>query len=167
MESFEQLLANDGHYQPYPISDPKESIAALQYTGGTTGRPKGAMLTHANLSAACNQVLETIDGDPAVLEEGTERVLAALPPFHIYALTANILFGIRIGAELILHPRFELEPIINDLVSKKITVFPACRPCSRRSSAIRVSVRSICLLSSTVTQAVRRCRSSCINNSSA
>jgi long-chain acyl-CoA synthetase len=49
---FEQLLDNDGKYRVYPLGDLKEAIAVLQYTGGTTGLPKGAMLTHANLSAA-------------------------------------------------------------------------------------------------------------------
>jgi long-chain acyl-CoA synthetase len=49
--SFAQLLHNDGDFQPYPVADPAETIAVLQYTGGTTGLPKGAMLTHANLTS--------------------------------------------------------------------------------------------------------------------
>ena len=71
----------------------------LQYTGGTTGQPKGAMLTHANLSAACQQYWATVDSVPPVLVEGQERVLAVLPPFHIYALSVNMLLGIRAAAE--------------------------------------------------------------------
>ena len=67
----------------------------LQYTGGTTGVAKGAMLTHANLTSACAQYWETLGGTPRVFEEGRERILAVLPPFHIYALTVNMLLGIR------------------------------------------------------------------------
>ena len=77
-------------------ADPDDAIAVLQYTGGTTGLPKGAMLTHANLSAACRQYLG--DGQRRRRRscvEGQERVLAVLPLFHIYALTVNMLLGIR------------------------------------------------------------------------
>lgn len=121
---FAQLLDNDGAYQPYPIADVNEAIAVLQYTGGTTGLPKGAMLTHANLTTACSQFYATVSGEPRVLEEGRERVLAVLPLFHIYALTVNMLFGIRMGAELVLHTRFEVDAVVKDLAAKKITIFP-------------------------------------------
>ncbi len=89
---FAQLLDNDGRYQPHPIADPARGVAVLQYTGGTTGLPKGAMLTHGNLTAACAQAWATVAG---ILDEGNERILAVLPPFHIYALQVNMLFGIR------------------------------------------------------------------------
>ncbi len=122
--SFHDLLDNDGIYEVYPVTDVAGTIAVLQYTGGTTGLPKGAMLTHANLSAATGQCLETTRGDPPVLEPGKERVLAVLPPFHIYALTVNMLLGLRIGAELILHTRFDADAVIKDIETKKITAFP-------------------------------------------
>ncbi len=121
---FAALLDNDGVYRPCPIDDPHESIAVLQYTGGTTGLPKGAMLTHANLSAACEQIRLVVSGEPKVLEEGRERVLAVLPLFHIYALTVDMLFGLQMGAELVLHAKFDVEQVIRDLETKKITVFP-------------------------------------------
>jgi long-chain acyl-CoA synthetase len=121
---FDQLLANDGDYQPHALADLHQAIAVLQYTGGTTGLPKGAMLTHANLSTACSQIFAIVNGEPKVLEEGRERVLAVLPLFHIYALTVNMIFGIRMGAEMILHTRFDLEAVIRDLAEKKVTVFP-------------------------------------------
>ena len=121
--SFEKLTDNDGRYTRHPVADPKESIAVLQYTGGTTGLPKGAMLTHHNLSAAVQQCVETIRGTPPLLNEGVERFLCVLPPFHIYALTANMLFGLAIGAELVQHARFDPKAALEDIVKKKITVF--------------------------------------------
>ncbi|GIZ51420.1 dicarboxylate--CoA ligase PimA [Noviherbaspirillum aridicola] len=121
---FADLLANDGSFQAWPVSDLHQT-AVLQYTGGTTGLPKGAMLTHANLSAACSQIVSTtLGGDSPVLEAGKERVLAVLPLFHIYALTVNMLFGLRIGAEMVLHPKFDVDAAVRDLSQKKITVFP-------------------------------------------
>jgi long-chain acyl-CoA synthetase len=122
--SFSRLLANHGAYQPQPVDDTNEAIAVLQYTGGTTGLPKGAMLTHANLTTAVSQIYAVTGGENRVLEEGKERVLAVLPLFHIYALTVNMLFGIRMGAELVLHTKFEIETVIKDLAAKKITIFP-------------------------------------------
>ena len=121
--SFAELLDNDGRFTPHPIARPEEEIAVLQYTGGTTGLPKGAMITHGNLTAACAQYKESCGGTPPVLVDGQERYLAVLPPFHIFALTVNMLFGIRIGAELILHARFDAEAALKDISAKKITTF--------------------------------------------
>jgi long-chain acyl-CoA synthetase len=101
-----------------------DAVAVLQYTGGTTGLPKGAMLTHANLSSAVAQIMAIVSGEPRVLEEGKERVLAVLPLFHIYALTVDMLFGLRLGAEIVLHTRFDADAVLKDLAAKKITVFP-------------------------------------------
>ncbi len=81
------------------------------------------MLTHANLSAACAQYFATSQGNPRVLAEGVERVLVVLPLFHIYALTVNLLYGVRLGALMVLHARFDLDAVIKDLVDKRITLF--------------------------------------------
>ena len=121
--SFDQLLANDGRYRAHAIDDLARATVVLQYTGGTTGLPKGAMLTHANLSAACAQYVETTRGEPPILAEGEERVLVVLPLFHIYSLTVNLLLGFRLGALLVLHARFDLDTVMSDLSAKKITVF--------------------------------------------
>jgi long-chain acyl-CoA synthetase len=121
--SFAKLLDNDGKYTPHAIADPKDAIAVLQYTGGTTGLPKGAMLTHANLYAACLQYVESTRGKPPVLDEGNERFLAVLPPFHIYALSVNMLFGLALGAELILHARFDPKVALEDISNKQVSVF--------------------------------------------
>ena len=121
--AFDTLLGNDGDCVAHALGDLKQAIVALQYTGGTTGLPKGAMLTHANLSAACAQFIATSQGTPRVLTEGSERMLVVLPLFHIYALTVNLLFGVRLGALMVLHPRFDLDAVIKDLVDKKISIF--------------------------------------------
>ncbi|RZL88524.1 MAG: long-chain fatty acid--CoA ligase, partial [Variovorax sp.] len=121
--SFAQLLDNDGRYTAHDIGDPTEAVAALQYTGGTTGLPKGAMLTHGNLTAACGQYVESLTGDDPIVNLGEERVLAVLPLFHIYSLTVNMLMGIKLGAEIVLHTRFELETVMKEFEAKKITMF--------------------------------------------
>ncbi len=121
--AFRDLLDNDGRRQARDIGDPKEALAVIQYTGGTTGLPKGAMLTHANLTAACAQYMETTKSQPDPLEEGKERFLCVLPLFHIYALSVVMMLGLRLGAELVLHPRFDAAAVAKDIVLKKITVY--------------------------------------------
>ena len=59
-----------------------------------------------------------------MLVEGQERVLAVLPPFHIYALSVNMLLGIRAAAELILHTRFDAEAVLKEIATNKVTSFP-------------------------------------------
>jgi len=93
-----------------PLGDPREALAVLQYTGGTTGMPKGAMLTHANLSVVAEQFYLTTQGESPVLAEGQERMLVVLPLFHIYALSVCLLLGVRLGAHLVLHARRDSAP---------------------------------------------------------
>jgi long-chain acyl-CoA synthetase len=119
--SFARLLDNDGAPQLYPIDDIAQTIAVLQYTGGTTGLPKGAMLTHANLTAAVEQALQTTK---PILAPGEERVLGVLPPFHIYALTVVMLLGVRLGAEIVMHIRFDAEAAMKEIEARKISLFP-------------------------------------------
>lgn len=123
--SFAALLDNDGAFTPHTVKDVREEIVVLQYTGGTTGLPKGAMLTHANLCAANVQYLESTRGNPPILAEGVERFLVVLPLFHIYALSAAMLLGIRLGAALVLHTRFDADAVIHELSASRISVFPA------------------------------------------
>jgi long-chain acyl-CoA synthetase len=120
---FADVLKNGGRYQRHPITDLAGTIAVLQYTGGTTGLPKGAMLTHANLSAACAQYTESTHYEPPLLEFGKERLLGVLPPFHIFALTVNMLFGIKLGAEIVQHLRFDPKAALEDIAHKRISVF--------------------------------------------
>jgi long-chain acyl-CoA synthetase len=81
-----------------------EDVAFLQYTGGTTGRPKGAVLTHANMTANVRQTLAWVGG---VLRKGEETVVTALPLYHVFALTANLLLFFALGGAnlLIVNPR--------------------------------------------------------------
>ena len=120
---FADLLASDAAFTPHPVGELRDAIAVLQYTGGTTGLPKGAMLTHANLSCAVAQYVTTLLGTPPVLQEGAERTLAVLPPFHIYALTVNTLLGIRMGAEQVMHMRFDPEAALKDIATKQVSMF--------------------------------------------
>lgn len=122
--SFAELIDNDGRHVVHPVADPADEVAVLQYTGGTTGLPKGAMLTHANLWSACAQTFETCSGSKPVLLEGQETVLAVLPPFHIYSLTINSLFGVLLGAETILHTRFDPKAALEAITNRKVTLFP-------------------------------------------
>ncbi len=120
---FDALLDNAGRPERHPIADPATAVAVLQYTGGTTGLPKGAMLTHANLTAACAQFFASQRGEPKVVREGVERLLVVLPLFHIYSLTVNLLYGVKLGAHLVLHPRVDIDSVVDDLIGKRITVF--------------------------------------------
>ena len=82
----------------------RDDIAFLQYTGGTTGRPKGAILTHGNMVANVEQTAAWIG---ILLKEGEETVITALPLYHIFALTANLLVFLKLGGTnvLITNPR--------------------------------------------------------------
>jgi len=101
----------------------KEDVALLQYTGGTTGLPKGAMLTHANLSGAVSMYQAWHDA--TLPDVGTsDRVICVLPLFHIYALTTILLCGIRRGAEILLRPSFDVETLLADIEGKRATIFP-------------------------------------------
>ncbi len=118
--SFKALSANDGRPEAVDIN-PEDDIAVLQYTGGTTGRPKGAMLSHANLTANVQQATcffpET--------RLGEEVMMGVLPLFHVFAMTVVMNFSINAGAKMILLPRFELETALKVIHKKRPTFFPA------------------------------------------
>lgn len=122
---FDALLANGGDFETHALGDLTQAVVVLQYTGGTTGLPKGAMLTHANLSAACAQYRQPLLAEGSDVVEGDERVLVVLPLFHIYSLTVNMLLGACFGAELVLHTRFDVDAVLHDLAAKRITFFAA------------------------------------------
>jgi long-chain acyl-CoA synthetase len=119
---FAALIANDGAYTRHPHGPIEDEVAVLQYTGGTTGQPKGAMLTHANFCAVINIYNHWVGyrGD-----EDAEKVLAVLPLFHVYGLTFIMLLAVADGAQAVLHIRFDPDRVLADIARKKITSFPA------------------------------------------
>jgi long-chain acyl-CoA synthetase len=119
---FKDLLKNDGVYEQHVVQDPADEVAVLQYTGGTTGVPKGAMLTHANICAAADMAGTWTR---TFLKEGEETVLAVLPFFHVYAMTVVMIGAVGMGNRMIIHPRFELDDVMRDIGKKKVTAFSA------------------------------------------
>src|SRR5215813_4087538 len=101
-----------------------EDVALLQYTGGTTGLPKGAMLSHGNLTAAVS--IYDVWSRSARQKRGEviERVICVLPLFHIFALTVVMLSSIRRGNLISLHQRFDVEAVMRDIEIKRATAFP-------------------------------------------
>ncbi len=119
---YEELIApkNDREDDSAPASvDPEKDIAVLQYTGGTTGVPKGAMLTHANLTANASQIRAWC----GQLSDGDERVLGVLPLFHVFGMTSVMNLGIATGAELILMPRFNARAVLKSIERQNVTFF--------------------------------------------
>lgn len=114
-----EVMKNDGKYQKQVI-DPVNDVAVLQYTGGTTGTPKGAMLTHANVHVNSQQGASWAPN----LVPGQERALAALPFFHVFAMTAVMNFALAQGAELVIMPRFVLDDAMALITKTRPTVMP-------------------------------------------
>jgi long-chain acyl-CoA synthetase len=106
---------------PSPPQIDPDALAVLQYTGGTTGRPKAVALTHANLAANVGQLIRWAG---AGLTPGQERLLGVLPLFHIFGLTGVLLVGIAIGAELTLLPRFDVPRLVETIRDVCPTLVP-------------------------------------------
>lgn len=117
--TFKSLLAK---YPPNPpeVAVKSEDLALLQYTGGTTGLSKGAMLTHRNLIANVMQVLAWWPE----CREGKEVMLAALPFFHVYGMTVAMNFSIYQSSTMVLVPRFEINNILKLINKYRPTLFP-------------------------------------------
>ena len=118
---FKDLIAQD------PATPPKsgaalDDLAVLQYTGGTTGVSKGAMLTHRNLSANVQQSASWFVN----IEQGGETVLACLPYFHVFGMTVSMLWPVMIGAHIVLAPNPRDIPDLVKAISKyRVSIFPA------------------------------------------
>jgi long-chain acyl-CoA synthetase len=102
------------------IIDPQNDVAVLQYTGGTTGVPKGAMLTHANVYI---NALQGVSWVPE-MKSGQERILGALPFFHVFAMTGVMNFAIAIAAEIVIMPRFVLADALALITKTRPTLMP-------------------------------------------
>lgn len=114
---FSALIANDGGGD-FPVIDP-DDVAVLQYTGGTTGVPKGAMLTHQNLSANARQVDE-IDPD----KDDEDRIVGVLPFFHVFANTCVLNRTVQSGGMIAMLPRFDAKATLQTIARVKATALP-------------------------------------------
>ncbi|MFB4166656.1 long-chain-fatty-acid--CoA ligase [Virgibacillus sp. JSM 102003] len=116
-----QSIIENGNddYSPVEVNS-KEDLALLQYTGGTTGHPKGVMLTHYNLVA-------NVQMSQAWLykaESGKETVLGVLPFFHVYGMTTVMNMAIMFGSKMVLLPKFDAEEVLKTIHKQKPTMFP-------------------------------------------
>ena len=113
-------LLNGAPATPVNIAVAPDDIAIFQYTGGTTGIPKGAVLTHRNLvvNAVHNKAWLTQGKD------GEERILAVIPFFHVYGMTTAMNLGVLLGAELILLPKFHTKEVLEAIHKHRPTIFP-------------------------------------------
>jgi long-chain acyl-CoA synthetase len=119
-----RTLVKVGRPVPQAKVDPATDVAVLQYTGGTTGEPKAAMLSHANLVANSHQMrLWMPDAMP-----GREVTLAVLPLFHVYGLTLCMLTTILLAGRLVLVPRFDLDAVFDVIDEERPTMFPGVPP---------------------------------------
>ncbi len=110
-----------GHIPKLESIDP-DTVAQFQYTGGTTGNPKAAMLTHRNL---VNNVLQVREHFGDILKDGEEVVMAALPLFHIYGMTTCLnATMLSLGGQLLLMPAFDPKSAIRNIAKYKVSVFP-------------------------------------------
>jgi len=116
--AFSALIANDGA-GPFPAIDPESDLALIQYTGGTTGTPKGAMLTHQNLSANARQV-EGMDPDPG----GEDRIIGVLPLFHVFANTCVMNRTVANGGTIVMLPRFDGAQVLASIERTRATALP-------------------------------------------
>ena len=98
--------------------DPVEDIAVLQYTGGTTGISKGAMLTHYNLLSNTIMLMDWTDSGKG------DKVLAVIPFFHIYGLTVAMNSAINVGEEMVLLPAFHVKEVLETIHKHGIAIFP-------------------------------------------
>lgn len=117
---FAALTGNDGAYVAHPHGDLADEVAVLQYTGGTTGEPKGAMLTHANFCAVVNVRNRWVGTMP---EDSLDKVLVVLPLFHIFGLSFMMLLAVATGTTMVMHIRFDADRALADIACKKITLF--------------------------------------------
>ncbi len=118
--TFRDLTNNTGDYKA-PIIDPFNDLAVIQFTGGTTGTPKGAMLSHQNVYANTMQCKAWFHD----VKEGEGKMLGVLPFFHVFAMTAVMNFSVANALEIIALPRFDLAEALKTIHKKKPTFFPA------------------------------------------
>jgi long-chain acyl-CoA synthetase len=119
-----QTLLDTNHPWAMPDIDPLNDVALLQYTGGTTGVPKGAMLTHSNLLTNTEQCRLCL---PEVTDGAGHKMVAVLPFFHVFAMTATLNLSLRMGLQIITTPRFDLIQTLK-IIDREQPLFFAAVP---------------------------------------
>jgi long-chain acyl-CoA synthetase len=141
--SWHRLVADAPALDPRVPGPTGDDIALLQYTGGTTGVPKGAMLTHRNLVANATQSLAWAPG----LVAGNEVFYGVLPFFHAYGLTLCLTTAILCGATVVLFPRFDPDQVLDAMVRVPATFLPGVPPMyprlAERAAERGVSLKSV------------------------
>ena len=115
---FSELFDNKGDCGRVPI-DPRKDIALIQYTGGTTGTPKGAMLTHQNITANARQI-QSLDPDP----DAEDRIVGVLPFFHVFANATVLNRTVLRGGEIIMLPRWNAAQTLKAIERTRATALP-------------------------------------------
>ncbi|KAM7266502.1 hypothetical protein ACFE04_004399 [Oxalis oulophora] len=122
---FNELTRSDEVDLPQIDIDPND-VVALPYSSGTTGLPKGVMLTHKGLITS---VAQQVDGEnPNLYFHSEDVILCVLPMFHIYALNSVMLCGLRVGAAILIMPRFDVDLVLGLIEKYKVTVAPVVPP---------------------------------------
>ncbi len=116
---FSEFMKYSSDFKEVDIN-PSEDLAVLQYTGGTTGTPKGVMLTHFNILANTYQSVSWF----TQLEPGSEATLCIIPFFHSYGMTVGLNFSVKIGAKMVLMPKYHTEDALKLIEKHKITLLP-------------------------------------------
>lgn len=142
---FDQLLTASQPAAPVSF-DPMETVAVLQYTGGTTGRSKGAMLTHRNLVANAVQTGALTTGTPE------DTMICALPLFHVYAMTVCMNYAIHAGMSMLIMTRFQPAELLELIKTWKPTLFPGV-------PTMYVALSQVIAPGSDVLQCLRICNS--------
>jgi long-chain acyl-CoA synthetase len=125
-ESFSNLLRTSlsAASLPRPDDDPARTLAALPYSSGTTGLPKGVMLSHYNLVANVYQLI----GPGASMLSDSDVMLCFLPMYHIYGLTVGLTLSLTLGLTLVLMPRFDVQKLCALAVQEGVTFMPMVPP---------------------------------------
>ena len=123
-EDFATLLQPSSALLPRPTQASADTVAALPFSSGTTGLPKGVMLSHHNLVANVYQVL----GPNAAPFIPADVMLCFLPLYHIYGLTVGLSLTLTLGATLVLMPRFDMPKLITLLQQERVTMMPMVPP---------------------------------------
>ncbi len=123
-EPFANLFRPSSAKLPQPAQDSALTIAALPYSSGTTGLPKGVMLSHYNLVANVYQII----GPGAALLTDADVMLCFLPLYHIYGLTVGLTLMLALGGTLVLMPRFDPQKLCTLLIQESVTMMPMVPP---------------------------------------